>query len=58
MVLRLVIYTSVAGLHIVSDKLVHDLAKQLSYYLYFFFSWTYYIGRSVGKCHIMSHHVT
>ena len=36
-------------------KRCHDLAKQLSHYLYFFsfsFSfWTYYIGRSVGKCH-------
>jgi len=30
----------------------HDLAKQLSYYLYFFF--LYYIGRSVGKCYITS----
>ena len=35
----------------------HDLAKQLSYYLYFFsflLSWTYYTEGSVGKCHITS----
>jgi len=35
----------------------HDLAKQLSYYLYFFsflFFWTYYIGESAGKCHVIS----
>jgi len=35
----------------------HDLAKQLSYYLYLlllFFSFgTYYIERSVGKCHVI-----
>jgi len=37
----------------------HDLAKQLSHYLYFFYfllfyfllPWTYYTGRSAGKCH-------
>ena len=40
----------------------HDLAKQLSYYLYFFFffsfsfllSWTYYTEGSVEKHHITS----
>jgi len=37
----------------------HDLAKRLSYYLYFFsfpflLSWTYYTEESVGKCHITS----
>jgi len=37
----------------------HDLAKQLSHYLYFFsfsflLSWTYYTEGSVGKCHVTS----
>ena len=33
----------------------HNLAKQLSYYLYFFsFSWTYNTEGSVGRCHITS----
>ena len=37
----------------------HNLAKQLSYYLYFFYflfflSWTYYIEGSVGKCYVTS----
>ena len=37
----------------------HDLAKWLSYYLYFFsflflLSWTYYTEGSVGKCHVTS----
>ena len=44
----------------------HDLAKWLSYYLYFFsfpflLSWTYYTEGSAGKCHItsvtQSHHM-
>jgi len=41
-------------------ELCHDLAKQLSHYLYFFFSfsfllsWTYYTEESVGKCHVTS----
>ena len=37
--------------------LCHDLAKQLSHYLYFFsflLSWTYYTEGSVGKCHVTS----
>jgi len=37
--------------------MTYDLAKQLSYYLYFFsflLSWTYYTGESAGKCHITS----
>jgi len=42
----------------VQPQRCHDLAK-LSYYISFlFFSfllpWTYYIGRSVGKCHVTS----
>jgi len=40
---------------IMSSALCHDLAKWLSYYLYFFsFPWTYYTEGSVGKCHITS----
>ena len=38
-------------------SLCHDLAKQLSHYLYFFsflLSWTYYTEGSVGKCHVTS----
>ena len=39
----------------------HDLAKQLSHYLFFFFFfflffWTYYIEESVGKCHVTVSH--
>jgi len=44
-----------------SNVLSHDLAKWLSYYLYFFFfsflfllSWTYYTEGSTGKCHVTS----
>ena len=33
----------------------HDLAKQLSYYLYLLFFWTYYTGRSAGKCNTASY---
>ena len=36
------------------SKYCYDLAKQLSYYLYLLFFWTYYTGRSMGKCHITS----
>jgi len=43
------------------DTECHDLAKQLSYYLYFFsfsfsflLSWTYYTEGSAGKCHVTS----
>jgi len=35
----------------------YDLVKQLSHYLYFFsisFLFFYYIGRSVGKYHVIS----
>jgi len=43
------------------QTIYHDLAKWLSYYLYFFsfsfsflLSWTYYTEGSVGKCHVTS----
>ena len=46
-------------LKVSSPVICHDLAKQLSHYLYFFsfsfsflLSWTYYTEGSAGKCHV------